>query len=118
VENRIGAIRIPHADQWLSDNGSPYMAHKTTMLAGKLNLILCSTSEASLKSIGVCRAFLRRLNGTMFVSGGWRMRQCFWRKSQCGARLKPETIGALVAHAFAARVIPFQPTCRVIGLGE
>jgi putative transposase len=38
VEQRFGAIRVPHPVQWLSDNGSIFAAHKTIEIALALNL--------------------------------------------------------------------------------
>jgi putative transposase len=61
VEKRFGAIRAPHAVEWLSDNGSPYTAHETRVLAGQLNLTPCFTPVASPESNGLCEAFVRTL---------------------------------------------------------
>lgn len=61
VEKRFGAIRAPHAVEWLSDNGSPYTAHETRAFAGQLNLTPCFTPVASPESNGMSEAFVRTL---------------------------------------------------------
>ncbi len=61
VEKRFGAIRAPHAVEWLSDNGSPYTAHETRVFAGQLNLTPCFTPVASPESNGMSEAFVRTL---------------------------------------------------------
>jgi putative transposase len=61
VEKRLGTIRAPHAVEWLSDNGSPYMARETKLFAEQLNLVPCFTPVASPESNGLCEAFVRTL---------------------------------------------------------
>ena len=61
VEKRFGAIRAPHAVEWLSDNGSPYTAQDTRVFARQLNLTPCFTPVASPESNGMSEAFVRTL---------------------------------------------------------
>ena len=61
VEKRFGAIRAPHAVEWLSDNGSPYTAYETRVFSGQLNLTPCFTPVASPESNGMSEAFVRTL---------------------------------------------------------
>jgi len=44
VERRFGLVnRLPLPIEWLSDNGSPYTAHKTRALAHEIGLVPCTT---------------------------------------------------------------------------
>jgi putative transposase len=61
VEKRFGAIRAPHAVEWLSDNGSPYKAIETRRLAAQLNLVSCFTPVASPESNGMSEAFVKTI---------------------------------------------------------
>jgi transposase InsO family protein len=38
VERRFGALRTPHPVEWLSDNGSAYIAKETSQIAIALEL--------------------------------------------------------------------------------
>ena len=59
VEQRFGAIRAPHAVQWLSDNGSIFAAHRTLEIALALNLVPCFTPVESPESNGMAEAFVK-----------------------------------------------------------
>ena len=59
VERRFGGDRAPHPVEWLSDNGSPYTARETRILAVQLNLIPCFTPVASPESNGISEAFVK-----------------------------------------------------------
>jgi putative transposase len=59
VEQRFGAIRAPHAVQWLSDNGSIFAAHRTIQIALALNLVPCFTPVESPESNGMAEAFVK-----------------------------------------------------------
>ena len=50
VEKRFGAFRAPYRVQWLSDNGSIFVAHKTVEIALALNLEPCFTPVESPES--------------------------------------------------------------------
>ena len=62
VERRFGATRTPHAVEWLSDNGSAYIAKETAQVATALGLRLAFTPVRSPQSNGISEAFktLRR----------------------------------------------------------
>ena len=59
VETRFGAPRAPHRVQWLSDNGSIYVAAKTIDIALALNLDPCFTPVESPESNGMAEAFVK-----------------------------------------------------------
>jgi transposase InsO family protein len=59
VEIRFGHCRAPHPVEWLSDNGSPYTARDTRVLATQLNLTPCFTPVASPESNGMAEAFVK-----------------------------------------------------------
>ena len=59
VETRFGALRAPHAIEWLSDNGSPYTAKPTRTFAQAINLVPCFTPVASPESNGISEAFVK-----------------------------------------------------------
>jgi transposase InsO family protein len=59
VENRFGTVRAPHPVEWLSDNGSPYVAQETQTFATQLNLSPCFTPVKSPESNGISEAFVK-----------------------------------------------------------
>ena len=59
VEARFAAVRAPHCIQWLSDNGSVYVAAKTLDIATALNLEPCFTPVESPESNGMAEAFVK-----------------------------------------------------------
>jgi len=59
VEKRFGAFRAPYRVQWLSDNGSIFVAHKTVEIALALNLEPCFTPVESPESNGMAEAFVK-----------------------------------------------------------
>ena len=59
VETRFGAPRAHHRVQWLSDNGSIYVAAKTIDIALALNLDPCFTPVESPESNGMAEAFVK-----------------------------------------------------------
>jgi len=63
VEYRFGAgtRQVPHAVEWLSDNGSCYTAHETVGFGGALGLIVCTTPPYSPESNGMAEAFVKTL---------------------------------------------------------
>jgi len=61
VERRFGGTRTPHPVEWLSDNGSAYIARQTSQIATALGLRLAFTPVRSPESNGVCEAFLKTL---------------------------------------------------------
>ena len=46
VERRFGATKIPHPVEWLSDNGSAYIAKQTSETAMALGLLLLYRQSA------------------------------------------------------------------------
>lgn len=59
IERRFGTFRAPHRVQWLSDNGSIFVAHKTIEIALALNLEPCFTPVESPESNGMAEAFVK-----------------------------------------------------------
>lgn len=59
VERRFGGYAAPHAVEFLADNGAPYTARETRILATQLGLTPCFTPVASPESNGVAESFVR-----------------------------------------------------------
>ena len=60
VERRFGRVhRVPRPIEWLSDNGSPYVARETRGLAREIGLIPKTTPLESPQSNGMAEAFVR-----------------------------------------------------------
>lgn len=60
VEKRFGKVlRVPHRLQWLSDNGSPYVARDTVAFGRSLGLTICTTAPRSPESNGMAEAFVK-----------------------------------------------------------
>jgi len=62
VEYRFGPVtRLPEAIEWLSDNGSGYIAHDTKSLALEMGLEPRTTPVQSPQSNGMAEAFVRTI---------------------------------------------------------
>ena len=61
VERRFGTTKAPHAVEWLSDNGSAYIARDTADTARALGLRLLFTPVRSPESNGMSEAFVKTL---------------------------------------------------------
>jgi putative transposase len=61
VEARFGAARTAHPVEWLSDNGSAYIAKPTREMATALGLRLAFTPVRSPQSNGISEAFVKTL---------------------------------------------------------
>ena len=59
VERRFGTSKTPHLAEWLSDNGSAYIAKDTLDTAMALGLQLCFTPVRSPESNGIAEAFVK-----------------------------------------------------------
>ena len=60
VEHRFGRInRLPQPIEWLSDNGSPYVARETRSFAREVGLVPKTTPLESPQSNGMAEAFVR-----------------------------------------------------------
>jgi transposase InsO family protein len=59
VELRFGTFRAPQPVQWLSDNGSIFVAHRTIEIAMALNLVPCFAPVESPESNGMAEAFVK-----------------------------------------------------------
>jgi putative transposase len=59
VERRFGISKTPYAVEWLSDNGSAYVAKGTLDIATALGLKLCFTPVRSPESNGIAEAFVK-----------------------------------------------------------
>jgi putative transposase len=60
VEHRFGRInRLPRPIEWLSDNGSPYVARQTRGFARDIGLVPRTTPFESPQSNGMAEAFVR-----------------------------------------------------------
>jgi putative transposase len=61
VERRFRSGRVPHPVEWLSDNGSAYIARETRQIATALGLRLAFTPVRSPESNGISEAFVKTL---------------------------------------------------------
>ena len=61
VERRFGATKTPHPVEWLSDNGSAYIAKGTADMARALGLKLLFTPVRSPESNGMSESFVKTL---------------------------------------------------------
>jgi putative transposase len=62
VESRFGQVnRLPRAIEWLSDNGSGYIAKETKRFARGLGFEPLTTPVASLQSNRMAEAFVRTI---------------------------------------------------------
>lgn len=61
VERRFGGTKTPHPVEWLSDNGSAYIAKETATTATALGLRLAFTPVRSPESNGMSEAFVKTL---------------------------------------------------------
>ncbi len=60
VEYRFGKVDVlPHALQWLSDNGSAYIAHETRSFAKAIGIELRTTPYRSPESNGMAESFVK-----------------------------------------------------------
>jgi transposase InsO family protein len=61
IEARFGvdARRVPHAIEWLSDNGSVYTANDTVDFASSLGFLVCTTPPYCPESNGMAEAFVK-----------------------------------------------------------
>ena len=60
VERRFGLVdKLPQPIEWLSDNGSPYIAGNTRALARYIGLVPCTTPIQSPQSNGMAEAFVK-----------------------------------------------------------
>lgn len=61
VERRFQALKAPHRLEWLSDNGSAYIARQTAQVAAALGIDLLFTPVRSPQSNGMSEAFVKTL---------------------------------------------------------
>jgi putative transposase len=61
VERRFGTTKTPHPIEWLSDNGSAYIAKDTLDVATALGLRVCFTPVRSPESNGISESFVKTL---------------------------------------------------------
>jgi len=60
LEYRFGqSERVPHPLEWLTDNGSCYIAKETRTFASSLGFVVCTTPERSPQSNGMAEAFVK-----------------------------------------------------------
>src|SRR5215204_6390789 len=60
VEHRFGPVnRLPVEIEWLTDNGSCYLARETRRFATDVGLVPCTTPLESPQSNGMAEAFVR-----------------------------------------------------------
>ncbi|EOP4507044.1 IS3 family transposase [Escherichia coli O183:H18] len=60
VEKRFGnTLYLPHAVEWLTDNGSCYIADATRRFAASLGFIVCTTPVRSPESNGMVESFVK-----------------------------------------------------------
>jgi len=61
IERRFQALKVPHQLEWLSDNGSAYIARQTAQVAAALGIDLLFTPVRSPHSNGMSDAFVKTL---------------------------------------------------------
>lgn len=61
VERRFGTTKAPHRVEWLSDNGSAYIARETAQTTAALGLTLLFTPVRSPESNGMAESFIKTL---------------------------------------------------------
>jgi transposase InsO family protein len=61
VERRFGALKVPHRVEWLSDNGSAYIAADTADTARALGLTMHFTPVRSPDRNGMSESFVKTL---------------------------------------------------------
>jgi putative transposase len=62
VESRFGRVnRLPETIEWLSDNGSGYIAHQTRAMARDIGLEPRTTPVRSPQSNGMAEAFVKTI---------------------------------------------------------
>jgi len=60
IDYRFGkVIKLPHPIQWLSDNGSAYIARATRDFALSVGIEVCTTPYYSPESNGMAEAFVK-----------------------------------------------------------
>jgi len=60
LEYRFGQIeRVPHPLEWLTDNGSCYIARETRSFAAFLGFVVCMTPVRRPQSNGMAEAFVK-----------------------------------------------------------
>ncbi len=59
IEARFGNDPPPRPIEWLTDNGSPYIAHDTRAFAGELGLVPLTTAIRSPQSNGMAESFVK-----------------------------------------------------------
>lgn len=61
VEHRFGrdVKHLPHAIEWLTDNGSVYTAHDTVVQGETLGFVVCTTPPYSPESNGMAESFVK-----------------------------------------------------------
>ncbi|WP_261374241.1 integrase core domain-containing protein, partial [Yersinia similis] len=60
LEKRFGnALMVPHPVEWLTDNGSCYIADATRAFASSLGFIVCTTPVRSPESNGMAESFVK-----------------------------------------------------------
>ena len=60
MERRFGVVsHLPHMIEWLTDNGSCYIAHPTRVFAQSLGFSICTTPIRSPQSNGMAEAFVK-----------------------------------------------------------
>ncbi|GJE15216.1 hypothetical protein FOHLNKBM_6294 [Methylobacterium longum] len=109
-ERRFGATKTPHPVEWLSDNGSAYIAKETAQTAAPLGLRLLFTPVRSPQSNGIAEAFVKTLKrdyGPPRHLGRRRDRDAAFAGLVRGLQHDPPALRP--AHALAPRVP--QPEC-------
>ena len=60
LEKRFGnTLKVPHPIEWLTDNGSYYIADATRTFARSLGFIVCTTPVRSPESSGMAESFVK-----------------------------------------------------------
>ena len=68
MERRFGTVNhLPHTIEWLTDNGSCYIARSTRTFAQALGFRICTTPIRSPQSNGMAEAFVKHSKGIMCI---------------------------------------------------
>ena len=107
LEPRFGSLNAPHPVEWLSDNGSAYIAKDTAQTAAALGLRLAFTPVRSSESNGTSEAFDKTLkrdyarlvllpdaHTTIVLLLGWFEEDTPLTRTQAYASSRPESSSA------------------------
>ena len=112
VERRFQTLKVPHRLEWLSDNGSAYIARQTAQVAAALGIDLLFTPVRSPQSTDVIdKSFLK---GSAIFSS--RARITAWRRAGSEVKALPRSLYRRASFAASVRAFfgprGFQPATK------